>query len=188
MKKLSNIMLAATFISNLFYAMSYPYIYAQTVKVVPQAFISIEQILCCAGTMLFCWIWNKFSDKLFKYYELFLIAEIVADSILFADVIIRRDLRFYFMLNVIIYSIITRNLICGGNKMRAKINPSEKERERFDNNNNIMNSASTLLGAGLAMILSPELKPLFILALIGNIADNFFFLYICRGIKKTNAQ
>ena len=184
MKRLSNIMLAATFISNLFYAMSYPYIYAQTVKVVPQSFIGIEQILCCVGAMLFCWIWNKNSDKLFKYYELLLVAEIIADTVLFADVLIRWDLKFYFLLNVIIYSVITRNLICGGNKMRAKLNPSEKERERFDNNNSILNSASTLIGAGTAIVFNPQLKTLFVLALIGNIADNFIYLYICRGIKK----
>ena len=184
MKRLSNIMLAATFISNLFYTMSYPYIYAQTVKVVPQSFIGIEQILCCVGAMLFCWIWNKYSDKLFKYYELLLVAEIIADTVLFADVLIRWDLKFYFLLNVIIYSVITRNLICGGNKMRAKLNPSEKERERFDNNNSILNSASTLIGAGAAIVFNPQLKTLFVLALIGNIADNFFYLYICRGIKK----
>ena len=184
MKRLSNIMLAATFISNLFYAMSYPYIYAQTVKVVPQSFIGVEQILCCVGAMLFCWIWNKYSDKLFKYYELLLVAEIIADTVLFADVLIRWDLKFYFLLNVIIYSVITRNLICGGNKMRAKLNPSEKERERFDNNNSILNSASTLIGAGAAIVFNPQLKTLFVLALIGNIADNFFYLYICRGIKK----
>lgn len=179
-------MLAAAFISIFFYSTSYPYIYAETVKVVPSSFIGIEQILSCLGTVIFCAIWNKQSDKLFRGYRIILWAEIIADTILFADVLIRHDINFYFLLNVIIYSFITRNLVCGGNKMRAKINPSEKLRERFDNNNHIVQAIATLLGAGLAIIHPFKLDTMFILALTGCIIDNFFYLYIYRKLRQIN--
>lgn len=68
--------------------------------------------------------------------------------------------------------------------MRARVNPTEKLRERYDNNNQIVSSAATLLGASSAAIFPLDLKVLFILALIGNIVDNFFYLYIYNKIKK----
>lgn len=186
-KRLSNLMLTANFLSTLFYAVSYPYIYAELVKVVPKAYISIEQILACAGTIIFCSIWNKYSDKLFRHYKLILLTEVIADTVLFSDVLIRQNLNFYFLLNVIIYSIITRNLCCGGTKMRAKVNPTEKDRERYDNNANVVSSVATLLGSGFAMICDVPLTILFILAFIGNIVDNFFYLYIyCKLPKDIN--
>ena len=182
--KLSNLMLLAGFISGLFYAMSYPYIYAETVKFVPKTFLSFEQIMCCISTILFCKLWNLYSDKLFNHYRKILWTEIIGDIVLFLDVLIREDLRFYFLFNIIIYSLITRNLSCGGTKMRAKVNPTEKLREKYDNNNQIVMSAATLLGAGCAIIFPFELKTLFIFALIGNIVDNFFYLYIYNKINK----
>lgn len=46
-------MLLANFISTLFYAVSYPYIYAETIKVVPHSYIGFEQILTCLSTISF---------------------------------------------------------------------------------------------------------------------------------------
>lgn len=177
-KRLSNLMLLANFLANLFYAASYPYIYQQTVSVVPKSYISIEQLLPCLWMIVICKAWNRFSDKLFRFYRIILYLEIICDSILFMHVIITNDLQFYFMLNVIIYSVVTRNLACGGTKMRAIVNPTDKERERFDNNSNIVASASTVIGTGIAAILPLSIRTLFILAFIGNIVDNFIYLKI----------
>lgn len=177
-------MLLSNFISTLFYAMSYPYIYAETCKIVPTYYISIEQLLSCVGTIIFCWLWNKYSDKLFVYYGEIIIAEILFDLILFSDVLLRNDLKFYFLFNVIIYSVITRNMICGGTKMRAIVNPTEKAREQYDNNSNIVTSIATLVGTSVSLMLAPDIKMLFIFALIGNISDNFLFMYIYRTIKR----
>lgn len=184
MKKLSNLMLLSNLICTLFYSMSYPYIYAETIKVVPHLYIGLEQILACLGTIIFCKLWNTYSDKLFEHYRLFLIVEIIADLILFADVIIRGDLKFYFLLNIIIYSVITKNLSCGGVKIRAIVNPSEKEREQYDNNSSIVNAIATLIGAGVAMMLDFDLRLLFVFALIGNGLDNVFYFYIYNKIKE----
>lgn len=184
MKKLSNLMLLSNLICTLFYSMSYPYIYAETIKVVPHFYIGIEQILACVGTIIFCKAWNMYSDRLFKHYKLFLILEMIADLILFADVLIRNDLKFYFLLNIIICSVITKNLSCGGTKMRAIVNPSEKEREQYDNNSSIINAIATLIGAGVAMIFDFDLRLLFVFALIGNGLDNVFYLYIYKKIRR----
>ena len=181
-KKLSRLMLISAFLSNIFYAVSYPYIYQQTVAIVPRSYIGIEQILPCIGVVVFCRMWNKYSDKLFRYYRVMLWAEIVADIILFANVLITHDLKFYFLLNVIIYSIVTRCLCCGGTKMRALVHPTDQERERYDNNVNIICSVATLMSSGFAIACPLSIDKLFVLAFIGNIIDNIFYLYIYRRL------
>ena len=179
-------MLLSNLICTLFYALSYPYIYAETVKIVPHYYISLEQIMVCLGTIVFCRLWNKYSDKFFRHYRLFLLIEIAADLILFSDVIIRQDLSFYFLFNLIIASVITKNLSCGGVKMRAVVNPSEKEREQFDNNSNIVNAVATLIGAGMAMLFDIGIIYLFVFAFLGNIIDNIFYLFIYEKIRSIN--
>jgi hypothetical protein len=184
-------MLLANFISTLFYSLSYPYIYGETVKVVPHLYISVEQILACLGTIVFCRLWNKHSDKLFTKYHVILGLEIIADIILFADVLIRHNLSFYFLLNVIIFALITKNVACGGTKMKARVHPTEKLREQYDNNSNIACSVATLLGAGIAIIFDMNLWLLFIFAFVGNAADNAFYLYIyykLRGTTKNESK
>lgn len=183
-KKLSNLMLLSNFLSVLFYSASYPYIYAQTCKVVPTHYISIEQLLSCIGTIIFCWLWNKYSDRLFNHYVKIIVAETLLDVILFADVMIRNDLKFYFLLNVIIYALVTRNMACGGTKMRAMVNPTERDREQYDNNSNIVVSVATILGTVAAFIYMPDFKVLCVLALIGNVSDNMFFWYIYHKISR----
>lgn len=187
-KTLANLMLFSNFLSTLFYSTSYPYIYAETVKAIPRQFLGLEQILACISTIIFCKLWNKFSDKIFVHYKKILWAEIIADGFLFADVLIRQDLRFYFLFNIIIYSLITRNLSCAATKMRAKVNPTEKLRERYDNNNQIVCAVATLLGAGFAMACGLDLRILFVLALIGNVIDNFFYLYIYDQIRRREKE
>lgn len=183
-KRLSKIMLIANFVSVLFYSMSYPYIYAQTCKIVPTYYISIEQLLSCISTIIFCGLWNKYSDRLFNHYSKIVIAETLLDIVLFADVMIRSDLKFYFLLNVIIYALITRNMACGGTKMRAMVNPTERDREQYDNNSNIVVSVATILGTVAAFIYMPDFKVLCVLALIGNVSDNVLHWHIYRKIKK----
>lgn len=184
LKRLSNLMLVSGFISCLFYSASYPYIYAELVKVIPTYYISLEQLLACLGTIVFCRIWNKQSDRLFKHYRLILVSEVIADLYLFIDVLVRKDLSFYFLLNVIIFSIITRNLACGSTKMRALVNPTDVLREQYDNNSNILASVATLVGTGAELIFSFDLNLLFILALIGNTIDNLFYFYIYECLRQ----
>lgn len=68
--------------------------------------------------------------------------------------------------------------------MRAIVNPSETEREQYDNNSSIVNAIATLIGAGVAMMFDFDLKLLFVFALIGNTIDNIFYLYIYQKIRR----
>lgn len=182
-KQLSNLMLFSALISTLFYSASYPYIYAELIRHITQGYIGFEQILSCVSIIVLGSVWNKHGNKLFTKFSQFLILEVILDLILFTDVIIRNDLRFYFVLNVIIYSVVTKNLNCGIIKMRAKVNPTEELREKYDNNANSIYAGATILGTAIALAVSFTLRWLFILALIGNTIDNFFYLYIYYQIR-----
>lgn len=183
-QKLSKFMLTTNLICCIFYSMSYPYIYAEMMKVVTHIYISGEQIVTCLGVIIFGLLWNKKGDFLYKHYLWIVTAEIIADVFLFAHVLITGDLKFYFVLNVLIYALITRNMANGGIRLRAKVHPDERSRERYDNNCNIVNSVATLIGAGIAIIIPMNLTVLFIAALVGNVFDNFCYYYIYR---KANA-
>lgn len=179
---LSRFMLITNLICNIFYSMSYPYIYAEMMKVVSHAYISGEQIIICVGVVVFGVLWNKIGDTLYKHYLWIVTAEIIADVVLFAHVLITGDLKFYFVLNVLIYALITRNMANGGIRLRAKVHPDEKTRERYDNNCNIVNSVATLVGSGIALLFDMNMTVLFIAALIGNVFDNFCYYYIyCKA-------
>ena len=177
-QQLSKLMLLTNFICSLFYALSYPYIYAETLKAVSKVYISSEQIISCIGVVVFGILWNKIGDTLYKHYPLIVLMETIADIILLTHVLITGNLKFYFILNVLIYAFITRNMANGGIRLRAKVHPTEKSRERYDNNCNIVNSVATLLGAGASIVISLNLTVLFIFALIGNVFDNFCYYYI----------
>lgn len=185
MKRLSNLMLIASFVSTLFYSASYPYIYAETIKAVSKHYISFEQFVSCVGVVTIGTLWNRYSNKLFKHYAKFLTAEIAADVFLFAHVIVTGNIKFYFLLNVVIYSVITKNLCCGGVKMRALVHNTEESRERYDNNSNSVNAVATIIGTIAAAVLPFSLTALFILALIGNTVDNIFYYYIYSKVVKS---
>ena len=67
--------------------------------------------------------------------------------------------------------------------MRAKVNPTEELRERYDNNSNSIFAIATIAGTALAVAFPVGLNALFVLALIGNTVDNLFYLYIYKRIK-----
>ena len=68
--------------------------------------------------------------------------------------------------------------------MRAKVNPTEELRERYDNNSNSIYAMATIAGTAIAVVFPVGLNALFALALIGNVIDNFFYLYIYKQCMK----
>lgn len=184
LKQLSNLMLTAGFLSQLFYSFSYPYIYAETLKAVSKSYISLEQILACLGTIILNDLWKHYGDKIYSHYIKIVILEVIADIALFGHVLVTGNLKFYFVFNIIVYALITKNMGCGGVKMRAKCNPTETAREGYDRNNEILLSIATLIGAAAAIVFKIDLEWLFVFAFIGNIVDNFFYLYIYKQLRK----
>ena len=72
--------------------------------------------------------------------------------------------------------------------MRAIVNPTSNLREKYDNNSNTVYSIATLIGAVVSLSYTFSLNTLFVFAFIGNIIDNFFYLYVYNKIKGGNIE
>lgn len=91
------------------------------------------------------------------------------------------------MLDTIVFTIITRNICCGGVKLRAIRYNSEKEREHFNNNNSAY-SLATIIDSIIAMFLNLNFTTMLCLATFGNMIDNIFYIVIYIKTKQRKGE
>lgn len=178
-------MLLATLLTNLFYSATYPYIHKQVMACVSDSIIALNQIINCLSIIIIGAVWNRKSKKLFNFYSLYCILETIVGIVTTVYVIVSKNIVVYYILDTLVFAIITRNIICGGIKLRAIRYDTEDKREHFDNNNNSMSAIATILGSVIAMFLNLNFNTMIILATIGNCIDNIFYIVIWY---KTNKQ
>ena len=184
MKKTDS-MLLATFFSTCFYSATYPYIYKVIMSAVTENAIAVNQIVNCTSTILVSWIWNRFSEKLFHYYAILCVLECLAGLCTSLYVTFQpENILVYYILDTALFCLITRNIICGGVRLRAIRYKNEKEREHFDNSNNAVAAFATIIGSLLAMNLDLNFVVMVWIATIGNMVDNFFYIQIFRETNK----
>ena len=183
MRKHINIdgMLLATFLTTIFYSSTYPYIHKEVMMVATDNFIALNQIINCVSVVIFGWLWNKKSEKLFNFYPVFCVLETTLGIMTTAYAIITHNIIAYYLLDTFVFAIVTRNICCGGVKLRAIRYNSEAKREHFDNNNNSVSSIATIIGSVIAMFLNLDFATMLCLATFGNAIDNVF--YICIFFK-----
>lgn len=176
-------MILATLICTTFYSTSYPFIHKQIMYYASDNLIALNQIINCVSIVLFGFIWNK-TKRLFNFYPALCIIEgmLSIGSTIFA--ITTHNIIAYYIIDTLIFSIVTRNICCGGIKLRAMRYNTEEQRERYDNNNNSANAIGTIVGSCLAMILDLNFEVMLIIATIGNTVDNIF--YICIYYNERN--
>lgn len=176
-------MILATLICTTFYSTSYPFIHKQIMYYASDNLIALNQIINCVSIVLFGFVWNK-TKRLFNFYPALCIVEgiLSVGSTIFA--ITTHNIVAYYIIDTLIFSIVTRNICCGGIKLRAMRYNTEEQRERYDNNNNSANAIGTIVGSCLAMILNLNFEIMLIVATIGNTVDNIF--YICIYFKERN--
>lgn len=170
-------MLLATLLTTLFYSATYPYIHKEVVSNVSDSIIALNQIINCISIIVYGRIWNKKSDILFKFYPMFCILETLLSIGSATLAIVSGNVISYYIIDTLIFAIVTRNICCGGVKLRAIRYRTEKEREHFDNNDNSVAAIATIIGSLIAMILELDFNVMLIIATIGNTIDNIF--YIC---------
>lgn len=177
-------MLLATFLTTIFYSATYPYIHKEIILELPDTYIALNQVVNCISIIIFGRIWNTYSDKLFKFYPAYCIGETLTTVGTYIFFIINHNLIAYYILDTLAFSIITRNIICGGVKLRVLRYNTEQSREHFDNNNNSVSAAATILGSAIAIILNLDIIIMLGLATFGNIIDNVFYIKIYYSTKK----
>lgn len=183
-------MLLATFFTTLFYSATYPFIYKRIMSDprMTEDFVALQQILNCLSVIVFSYIWEKKTDKLFKYYREFCIAEMFTTTSITIYCLATDNIVGYYILDSIGFALITRQIICGGIKLRANRYNTEQKRVSFDNKNNMFGSAATIIGSLLAMVLSLDFEIMLILATIGNAIDNIFYIIIYTNQTRKNKE
>lgn len=177
-------MLVATFLTTLFYSSTYPYIHRQVMVSATDNYVALNQIINCLSIVIFGALWNKYSDKLFKHYQMFCVSECVLGICTSIYATVTGNILAYYLLDTFVFAIVTRNICCGGVKLRAIRYNSEELREHFDNNNNSMSAIATIIGSCIAMVLKLDFVTMLWIATIGNMIDNIF--YICIYRKQIN--
>ena len=183
MKRLDG-MLIATFLTTIFYSATYPYIHKEIMANVSDSVISLSQIINCLSIVILGSLWNKKSDKLFKYYPIFCIGETILSMCSTIWAVSTHNIMAYYIIDTLIFSIVTRNICCGGVKLRAIRYNSETEREHFDNNNNSASAIATIIGSIIAIILDLNFSFMLWLATLGNAIDNIFYIFIYKNTQK----
>ena len=183
MKKKIDGMLLATFLTTIFYSSTYPYIHKEVMTNVSDSIIALSQIINCLSVVILGSLWNKKSDKLFKYYPVFCVGEAVLSICSTIWAITTHNIMAYYMIDTLIFAIVTRNICCGGVKLRAIRYNTEEDREHFDNNNNSASAIATIIGSVIAMMLNLDFAAMLWLATLGNAIDNVFYIFIYRSTQ-----
>lgn len=176
-------MLLATFLTTIFYSATYPYIHKEIMMFASDSLIALNQIINCVSIIIYGWIWNNKSEKLFNFYPMYCVLETVLGIMTTIYAIITKNIVAYYLLDTLVFSVVTRNICCGGVKLRAIRYNSEEKREHFDNNNNSVSSLATILGSIIAMFLNLDFKIMLCIATFGNMIDNIFYIFIFYHTK-----
>ena len=83
--------------------------------------------------------------------------------------------KVYYILDTIFFCLVTRNIMCGVNKLKAKKYDTESKREQYDNNIQLVTNISSLIGFAISLTININTNIAFILITIGICIDNFFY-------------
>ena len=187
-KKIADIkfdgMLAATFLTTIFYSATYPYIHREIMRAASSSVIALVQIMNGLSVVLFGWLWNRKSDTLFRFYPIYCVMETLLGVCTTAYAITTGNIVPYYLIDCAFFALITRNIICGGVKLRAIRYATEAAREHFDNNNNSAAAVATIIGSLIAMRLDLNFPAMLCVATFGNAIDNAFYIGIYLSSRK----
>lgn len=177
-------MLLATFLTTLFYSATYPYIHKNIMMVASDQIVALNQIINCLSIVIFGSLWNKFSDKLFALYPAICVMETILGigSTIFA--VRAKNIVAYYIIDTLIFAVVTRNICCGGVKLKALRYKTETAREHFDNNNNSASAVATIIGSLIAIVLNLDFEIMLCIATLGNAIDNIFYIIIYKSTRK----
>ena len=138
--------------------------------------ISINALCTCMGGIILPFIWNKYSDRLYKRYDIMLVTEAVIYILMLILLTFNNiNLVAYYILDTICFTLVTKNIICGGNKLRAKRYNNEADRVKYDNNSQMAANISSMIGFGISAIFTFSVSQAFILSTMGICIDNIFY-------------
>ena len=180
----NDLMIQACLWTTFLYAIGHPQIKLTVMKHIDPKYIAFEGIFVAVSTIILNSCFNKWGDKIFKFMPVFLFTEsilyICLTSTMIAEVV---SIKTYFILDLMAYSCVTRNIICCGSRMR-RILYKDEVRERFDNSLPIASAIATVAGGSIVMCCTIPLWLSWIIMGVGISIDNVFLYVVYRRVKK----
>lgn len=171
--------------SNLFYSMAYPIVHTITVQNINSNTMSFASLLNCILAAIVAKIWLDNSTKLYTTFGVMLKVEIIAYGILtalFLGNVVTPAI--YFLSDAIMSAIITRNIICGGTRLKA-LRYEGEDREIFDNKTVFYCNITSIIGYAFSWLVTLPISTGFLFMFIGISVDNIFYLRVYEKEKLT---
>ena len=171
-------LIMAGFFSNLFYSISYPVIHLLCMKNINSNLVALSQLISCICSIFVTNLWLKRSEKMYKKtFRISLIFEAILYGFillcLYLDIITP---AIFFMADCLITSIITRNIINGGTRLKA-IRYRDEAREIYDNKNMVLCNVSSIIGYGLSVVFTFPIALVLLFMFLGMVIDNMFYWF-----------
>lgn len=179
-KLISDKLVFSSFITNCIYSFAYPTVHYELIRNVGQKAVSLNMIVICISGVIFPILWNKYSNKLYKKYNVFCNLETILYLILCVSFLLGLITPYaYYFLDTFAFCFVSKNIICGTNKLKVLTYDSE-ERVEFDNNIQLVSNASSLIGYFLSLLMTVPLGVSLIFFTIGVILDNSFYASVWK--------
>ena len=170
--------------SNLFYSISYPIIHTVCVKDLSSNLLSFSALISSIFAIIVTQLWLKYSDKLYEYFGVFLSLEGITFGLLLIGFLLNKVTpATYYVMDCVLTSIITRNIISGGNRLKA-IRYRDEEREIFDNKGTLYCNVASIIGFSFSSMYTLNTSIAFIFMWIGIVVDNFFYYVVYKEENK----
>lgn len=169
-------LIQATFWSNLFYSIGYPYIHVVTMRAINESMISANTLVICICTIAINSMWNRKSHVLYRLLPMLMALESIAYLIIstllaFSDTF---SPLWYYILDTILFSLVSRNIICGANKLKALVYTGD-DREKYDNTVQIASCISTIIGSIFILLIDVPTQIAIMLSWAGITIDNILY-------------
>lgn len=172
-------------LSNLFYSLAYPIVHTITMQGLSSNWVSLASLANCFLASIITKLWLNNSKKLYPFYGIMLGVEVIFYGMLTVLFLIGiASPAIYYMGDAVLNAIITRNIICGGTRLKA-LRYNGEEREKYDNKNNYYSYVTSIIGFAISSVITFSTPIGFILMFIGIITDNIFYYYVFKkeGVK-----
>lgn len=180
MKEKVDKLLIAGAVSNLFYSMAYPIVHTITMQDINSNIMSFASLVNCIIAMLITKIWLKHSKYLYKTFGTMLVIEGIVYGLLTTIYLTGiATAGMYYVGDAILNALITRNIICGGARLKAFRYKGE-EREKFDNKTTYYCYLTSIIGFTFSWKITLPTKLGFILMFIGIVVDNIFYYIVYK--------
>ena len=151
----SQYLIHAAFWNVMFFAASFPVTHKWLMTEVSDKLIAFNGLVGSVGIIVVNSCFNKYSDKMFKLFNLSVCLEMLVYATILPLVGFGKITpTFYYLTTTFVDIILLRNIVCCNNRLR-KLLYDKEVREKYDNSCPIANAAGAIIGSGIGMLSLP---------------------------------